>query len=136
MTRPKKPPTLPKLLNSAANTYYKAIERFAHQARVEVVKPFCDLHNLEFISGQSGWTFRATYGHIWFDDTTKDLELDRSHFGALGDEDNVQANKLPDHMPHDLRDVLYAETLAGYLGNYMDDYTPDTFQRNKPTPNT
>jgi len=124
------------LLNSAGNTYIKCVERLALRARNDVIVPFCNQHNLEFISGQSGWTFRATYGHIWFDDTTKDLELDRSHFGALRDEDNVQANKLPDHMPHDLRDVLYAETLAGYLGNYMDDYTPDTFQRNKPTPNT
>lgn len=128
---PQRKRSLKAQIQSAANSYFKTIDKLARDARENVVKPFCNLHNIEFITGQQGYTLRTPFCHVWYDDAPHgNMKLGIESVAYPTDEQIAELRQLPQIMPQDLQDVLYAELLDGSrLGDHMDDYTPSTFQR-------
>lgn len=120
------PNTTKKLLIKKSDLFSKDIHKIAEQVRINIIKPFCDKYNLDFISGMGMWNFTVKdhpfdYGsfdsmdEIPYDWSTDENEPERYKFDGVEEILDLLSTRIPSDFRHWGGDFA---TFGLYLNDY------------------
>jgi hypothetical protein len=106
-----KPNQVKKNLIKKSELFEKDINKIAEQVRLEIIKPFCDKYNLDFVSGMGIWNFTVNdylydYGSfdsvedIPYDWSTDENELERYKFDGVEEILELLNTEIPSNFRH------------------------------------
>jgi hypothetical protein len=118
--------TVTKVIERKIKAFENDLNQLAEKVRIDVVKPFCDKNNLNFISGMGTWFFSvndypfqystfSSVGDIPYDWSTDENDPEKYKFDGVEEIINLLNTNVPSNFTH------WGGSLATF-GLYLNDY--------------